>query len=582
MSGHHFICYSTIDASDFALRLYDALVADEIPVWLDKRKLHAGEDWDSQIAEAIRDCETLLFVMTPESVQDTCICKQEWTRALKYKKPIVPLLAHRDAELPFRLEPRQWIDFTRPFDSALAQLRQHLQWLKSPEGVLHAMKDRLADANRDLHHATDPADRARIEYDIALLKKQIADQERVIANPQAAAQRTEQSIERGLEREREPAKPISGITRTKFINPPPVIAPHYFQDRYEEDKLIAKFLRDESCRMMIIVGRAGIGKTAMVCRILRSLESGQLPEDLGALSVDGIVYLSATGTRVVNVPNLFADLCKLLPDEKSRKLDALYKNPQVSTEAKMHALLAAFPSGSVIVLLDNFESVLDAETMNLRDTELDDALRALLNAPHHAVKVIVTTRIAPHDLALLQPGRQARLNLDDGLESPFAENILREMDADGKVGLKQAPDDLLNRAREYTRGFPRALEALFAILSADRYTTLSEILANPIPPENVVEALVGEAFNRLDPTAQRVMQALAVYNRPVTPAAVDYLLQPYLPSVDSAPVLNRLVNMQFVRKEAGRYYLHHLDRVYAFQRVAKGEEADRYDDIPPF
>jgi hypothetical protein len=34
---------------------------------------------------------------------------------------------------------------------------------------------------------------------------------------------------------------------------------------------------------------------------------------------------------------------------------------------------------------------------------------------------------------------------------------------------------------------------------------------------NVVEALVGEAFNRLDTNAQKVMQALAVYNRPVTP-----------------------------------------------------------------
>ena len=35
---------------------------------------------------------------------------------------------------------------------------------------------------------------------------------------------------------------------------------------------------------------------------------------------------------------------------------------------------------------------------------------------------------------------------------------------------------------------------------------------------------MGEAFNRLDTNAQKVMQALAVYNRPVTPAAVDYLL----------------------------------------------------------
>ena len=47
-------------------------------------------------------------------------------------------------------------------------------------------------------------------------------------------------------------------------------------------------------------------------------------------------------------------------------------------------------------------------------------------------------------------------------------------------------------------------------------------------PDNVVKEVVGEAFSRLDPTAQRLMQALAIYRRPVTPAAVDYLLQPFL------------------------------------------------------
>ena len=72
--------------------------------------------------------------------------KNEWTRALKYKKPIVPLLLHHDAEIPFQLENRQYIDFTDDFDVALARLRTHLVWLKSPEGKLRALKDRLMDA----------------------------------------------------------------------------------------------------------------------------------------------------------------------------------------------------------------------------------------------------------------------------------------------------------------------------------------------------------------------------------------------------------------------------------------------------
>ncbi len=86
-------------------------------------------------------------------------------------------------------------------------------------------------------------------------------------------------------------------------------------------------------------------------------------------------------------------------------------------------------------------------------------------------------------------------------------------------------------------------------------------------PENVVDALVGEAFSRLDSTAQKVMQALAIYNRPVAPAAIDYLLQPYLLSINSAPVLQRLVNMHFTRRESGKFYLHPVDREYAISRI---------------
>ncbi|MBI5954315.1 MAG: tetratricopeptide repeat protein, partial [Chloroflexi bacterium] len=202
-----------------------------------------------------------------------------------------------------------------------------------------------------------------------------------------------------------------------------------------------------------------------------------------------------------------------------------------------------------------------------------DALNALLGGQHHAVKVVITTRIAPRDLAMGEPGRQHHLSLDEGLESPYAENVLREMDADGRVGLKSAPDTLLNKAREKTRGYPRALEALYAILSVDRYTTLEELLEISLPDE-VVQKLVGEAFNRLDPSAQKVMQALAVYNRPVSPAAIDYLLQPHLPSIDSVPMLNRLVNMHFVRRNESKYHLHPVDQEFALNLIQKGSQTD--------
>jgi len=580
-----FICYSSQDGGDIALKLADQLAAGppSIPVWLDQRKIQPGIDHYQQVLQALRDCQGVLYIMTSDSVNPNCPCMSEWIRALKYKKPIIPLVIQPDAELPFRLEPREPILFAESFDAGLARLREHVRWRSTPEGLLYAMNERLKDARRDLASASQ-ADKMRIEEEILQLQQQIEAQRTTIENPGAAQDRTQKNIERGLERERQPEAPVSSKVLTHFINRPPLIAPAYFQDRHVETGLIGSFLRAENMRLMTVVGRGGVGKTAMVCRLLRSLEGGMLPDDGGELNLDGIIYLSSRSGHPVNFPNLFYDLCKLLPEEKAKYLDLIYKDPRQSCKTQMEALLTEFPHGRTIILLDNFEDVVDAETQTIKDGELDEALQALLEAPPHGLKVIITTRVAPQVLLRVQPGLQDSLELDQGLKSPYAENILKAMDTGGTLGLN-APDAPLTEAREATRGFPRALEAIIGILRTDRSTNLRDLLKElkqlGSKVEDVVRDLVGEAFNRLDPLAQDVIKALAAYGAPVPAVAVDYLLQPYHIGIDSSRTLGRLVSMQFVRSEVGRFYLHQVDRDYALSRLLEGEPDDREMEPPP-
>ena len=468
------------------------------------------------------------------------------------------------------------VEISTGFESGLAKLRDHFDWLKSPEGVLQELRFRLADAERELPRAREEGERERIKQEMEQLRAQIAEQERVVADPVAAAAATRVRIETGIEGQRQPERPQPRVVaRAKYVNPPPMTAPTYFQDRHVETELLATFLRAEDTRMVTVVGRGGVGKTAMVCRLLKGVETGRLPDELGntlgELAVDGIVYLRTPSAHPVSWANLFTDLCRLLPEQTAEPLLQRYRDPHETPTGLMLALLEAFPTGRSVVLLDNFEDLLDPATGAVTEGALDEALRAVLSAPAHGVKVVITTRIAPQPLLLHQPGVQRRIDLDEGLPSPYAEDLLRARDPDGKLGLKTAPDPQLSLARERTRGYPRALEALAGILSADRNTTLAELLDQTSGlPENVVEALVGEAFLRLDPLAQQIMQALAIFPVPVPAVAIDYLLQPYQPAINAAPVLARLVNMQFVRRDAGHYYLHQVDRDYALGRIPDG------------
>jgi serine/threonine protein kinase/tetratricopeptide (TPR) repeat protein len=374
------------------------------------------------------------------------------------------------------------------------------------------------------------------------------------------------------------------LQQPAIINQPPAIAPKWFQGRRDETQLVLDFLEEKALRILTVLGRGGVGKSALVCRVLRSFELAATIAELPARRLDAIVYVNAAHSlRGATLAELVAGLRQVVPEASAARVDKLLSRPGVGIRERMKLLLEAIPRGCSVVLLDSFEEALDVETGRVHDSELEEALRAVLELPHHGVKLIVTTRFAPEGLALIEPGRQRRIHLDAGLEHPFAENLLRALDADGKLGLRDAPDSDLALARERTRGYPRALEHLFGILCADRDASLSEILhqSQGLLPDNVLEVLVGQAFRGLDAAARQVMQVLAVYRYPVPTAAIDYVLLSAT-GASSAPVLRRLVNLQFARREANRYYAHQLDRDFALAQLPAGDAADRSVASVPF
>ena len=192
---------------------------------------------------------------------------------------------------------------------------------------------------------------------------------------------TRQRVGSGIRREQVPAEP-QPVRASKFVNPPPATAPAWFQDRQVETGLLARYVTDPGIRMATVTGRGGIGKTATVCRLLKGLEAGRIPDvegDLATVKVGGIVYLCRNGAHQVDYPTLVADLLRLLPEPDARRLERLYRYPHQTPAGVMLAVLEAFPAGEpVVVLLDNLESVMDAKRETLTEPALHEALVTVL------------------------------------------------------------------------------------------------------------------------------------------------------------------------------------------------------------
>jgi len=571
--GHLYISYDQIDGFDYAKTLHQNLETSmpKFSTWLLDIHLTDDEDMFSEVIEAIQTCKCFIIILTNNATSSNSRCKQELKKAIEYKKPIVALQYSSDTNLPPRLFNRKCFHFYESDKSD--ELKQYLNQIDSFEQKLNILKEYLQDANNDLTFSNNE-NRLRIEKEITLLNEQIRYLDQYLNNKEESEKRTEERIQLSIERERRPERTNISIPTYKIINHPPTIAPSHFQDRNEQTDLVVKFLQSNSIKFITIIGRGGSGKTAMVCRLLKSLEKGILLDNSKGIDISGIIYMSEIGSRPISFPNLFTDLSLLVEENKRQHLMQLQENTQSTVISKLNALLNLLPSKPIIVLLDNFEDKIDPELHNMKDTELREALIHLLKLTNHQIKFIITTRIPSIDFDFIEPGRQRRIDLNAGLESPYAENVLRELDADGHLGLKGASEDLLKKIRDTTRGFPKALETFYAILSADRSTSIQELLKTIIPTETLTQTLIGEAYNRLSETDQKVMQGLAIFGFPVLPSGIDYLLKKYIPNIDSSRSLKRLVNMRFVRNDGREYYLHPLDREYALSRIPNKNSAD--------
>jgi hypothetical protein len=109
--AHVFISYKRTTANRRLVgRMSERLRNAGFEVWVDTRKLRAGQDWREEIDQAIREALALIVILTPEAVASQYVT-YEWAFAMGVGIPVIPILREQ-TELHPRLVGLHYLDFT--------------------------------------------------------------------------------------------------------------------------------------------------------------------------------------------------------------------------------------------------------------------------------------------------------------------------------------------------------------------------------------------------------------------------------------------------------------------------------------
>jgi formylglycine-generating enzyme required for sulfatase activity len=132
-----FISYSRKDSAEFADELVLGLEDRGFAPFLDRHDVKPGEAWEARLGGLIEQSDTVLFVISPESVKSER-CVWEVDKALGLSKRLLPVIYKSvpDGNIPALLSKLQFVRFDtapgmmRPLRELAEALRVDLEWIR--------------------------------------------------------------------------------------------------------------------------------------------------------------------------------------------------------------------------------------------------------------------------------------------------------------------------------------------------------------------------------------------------------------------------------------------------------------------
>ena len=301
-----------------------------------------------------------------------------------------------------------------------------------------------------------------------------------------------------------------------------------------------------------IEGLGGIGKTALANALVRRVALSSRFYDVAWVSAKQQEFLPSTGFHEIGRPALDADtLIDSLLEQFDRR-DILVRSPQ----EKLAALTERLKKQSLLIVIDNLETLVDYQT-----------LLPLLRKLAHPARFLLTSRHSLRAHSEVACFELPELSQDDTLAFLRQEAQVRRLDA-----LSQATDRQLHSIFEVVGGNPLALKLVVGQIAS---LPLSQVLDNLREArgkkiEELYNFIYWQAWAALDNDGRQALLSMPLAQN----GAIDQLMAvSELEPDDLAQALEQLVSFSLVDVggdlEQRRYRIHRLTETFLLNEVIK-------------
>jgi WD40 repeat protein len=319
-----------------------------------------------------------------------------------------------------------------------------------------------------------------------------------------------------------------------------------FHGRSTELETLTQWIRGDRCRLIVLLGMGGIGKTALSVKLARHLATLQERTEF-----DYVVWRSLR-----NAPPLDSEISSVVQ----------FLSDQAETQGDLKRLMHYLRTYRCLIVLDNMETILQdggrAGQFRVGYEDYGELLQTIGETNHQSC-LMVTSREKSAEVAALEgSGLSVRSLQLSG--SPQAVRGLMQMK--GLVGTAEQMQILGDRYGNSPLAIKIVATSIQDLFDGD----ISAFLAYDTPMFNGMRRLLDQQFNRLSALEQTVMYWLGI-NRGWT--TIQELQGDMVPVVSKAKLLEALESLNWrslTEKQSGHYTQQPVVMEYVTERLIEG------------